>query len=166
METFKMVQARTDAEIQNIANLAEEIWHEHFTDIIGEKQVNYMVDRFQSYPALKGQIEEGYEYYQLFSGHTMAGYSGIHAEDGALFLSKLYINKSFRGQHLSTLAFQFLKDLCKERGLTRIWLTCNKHNRNTLAVYDHWGFHIIREQKADIGNGFYMDDYVLEYLVA
>ena len=163
INTATIIPAKTDAEIQDIAVLADEIWHQHFTDIIGEAQVNYMVEKFQSYPALKEQIEEGYEYFKVYCGHTFAGYTGIHEEDGALFLSKLYLHKNFRGQHLSTEVFRFLTDLCRERKLSKIWLTCNKHNENTLNVYHHWGFITVREQKADIGNGFYMDDYILEY---
>lgn len=165
MNTLTITQAKTDAQIKEIATLANEIWHQHFTDIIGEEQVNYMVDKFQSYPAIKEQIIQGYEYYQIRQGHTLAGYTGIHEEDGQLFLSKLYIKKEFRGQHISTETFHFLLDLCRERSLTNIWLTCNKHNDHTLKVYDHWGFVITREQKADIGNGYFMDDYILEYAV-
>jgi len=162
MNTVLIQPARFDSEIHEIADLAEEIWHQHFTPIIGEAQVNYMVDKFQSYPALRSQIDQdGYEYFQIFSSHTFAGYMGIHPEEEALFLSKLYIKKDCRGQHLATEALNFLIELCKERGLKKIWLTCNKHNDNTLAVYDHLGFVITDEQVADIGNGFVMDDYIL-----
>ena len=166
MKEATLHQAKTDSEIHDIAILANEIWHQHFIPIIGEAQVEYMVEKFQSYPAIKSQIEnDGYEYYQIFSGHTMAGYTGIHQENNALFLSKLYIKKDFRGQHLATKALGFLIQLCKERGLGKIWLTCNKYNSNTLAVYDHLGFVITDEQVADIGNGFVMDDYILTYTV-
>lgn len=164
MNTQQLILAETDSEIQNIATLAEEIWNQHFVPIIGKAQVDYMVEKFQSYPALKSQIEnDGYEYYQIYSSHTLAGYTGIHQEKDSLFLSKLYIKEDFRGQHLATEAFQFLVNLCKERKLDRIWLTCNKHNTNTLAIYDHLGFKITDEQVADIGNGFVMDDYILTY---
>lgn len=164
MDTVKIQLAKSDSAIHDIANLAEEIWHQHFTPIIGEAQVNYMVDKFQSYPALREQIkQDGYEYYQLFSSHTFAGYMGIHPETDALFLSKLYIKKDCRGQHLATEALHFLIKLCKERGLRKIWLTCNKHNENTLAVYRHLGFVITDEQAADIGNGFVMDDFILTF---
>ena len=162
MNTVNIIPAKSDSEIHEIANLAEEIWHQHFTPIIGEAQVNYMVEKFQSYPALREQIgQDGYEYYQLFSSHTFAVSVGIHPEAESLFLSKLYIKKECRGQHLATEALHFLVDLCKDRGLNKIWLTCNKHNENTLAVYDHLGFVITDEQVADIGNGFVMDDFIL-----
>ncbi len=164
MNTISIAPAKNDSSIHEIARLAEEIWHQHFTPIIGEAQVNYMVEKFQSYPALKAQIEQnGYEYFQLFSSHTFAGYMGIHQEEDALFLSKLYIKKDCRGQHLATEALHFLIELCKERELKKIWLTCNRHNDHTLEVYKHLGFVITDEQAADIGNGFVMDDYILTY---
>lgn len=164
MNTEKIYLVKTDSEILDIAKLAEIIWNQHFVPIIGKAQVDYMVEKFQSYPAIKSQIEnDGYEYYQIYSSHTLAGYTGIRQEDNALFLSKLYIKKDFRGQHLATDTMHFLVDLCKKRGLKKIWLTCNKHNDNTLAVYRHLGFKVTDEQVADIGNGFVMDDYILTY---
>lgn len=164
MDTATFILAKTDEDIQTIATIAEEIWHQHFTPIIGEAQVNYMVEKFQSYPALKSQIRDGgYEYYLIENGGAPCGYTGIHQEEGALFLSKLYIKKEARGQHLATQGLQFLIRLCKERGLKKIWLTCNKYNDNTLAIYNHLGFKITDEQVADIGNGFVMDDYILTY---
>ena len=164
---FSTKKANTDEQIQAIASLAEIIWNEHFTPIIGKEQVDYMVEKFQSYPALKEQIAEGYEYYQLFDNGKFCGYTGIHAgEDNRLFLSKLYIKKEARGRHLATKAFSFLKELCRDRGYTAIWLTCNKYNDNTLAVYRHLGFETIDTQEADIGRGFIMDDYIMEYRLA
>lgn len=163
MDQERIILAETDEELKEIAALAEEIWNQHFVRIIGKEQVDYMVDKFQSYPALKKQTEEGYEYYRLFCGEQPAGYMGIHAEKDALFLSKLYIRQDCRGKHLATGALKFLVTLCQERGLKKIWLTCNKHNDHTLAIYDHLGFQITDEQIADIGNGFVMDDYILTY---
>ena len=87
MEKVEFVKAQSDEDIRRVAVLAEEIWHEHFTDIIGEAQVNYMVEKFQSYPALKAQIADGYEYYQIMYDGQLAGYTGVHPEDGRLFLS-------------------------------------------------------------------------------
>lgn len=164
MNTIKIVPAKTDGDIETIAKIANEIWNQHFIPIIGKDQVNYMVEKFQSYPAIKEQVtDEGYEYFTLYSDDAPCGYMGVHPESHALFLSKLYIRKEFRGQHLATKSLRFLINLCRERGLKKIWLTCNKHNDNTLQIYNHLGFRITDEQIADIGNGFVMDDYILTY---
>lgn len=164
-DTFQTIKVNTDNQVQQIAALADIIWHEHFTPIIGTGQVEYMVDRFQSVPALKSQLEDGYEYYQIFDNGEFCGYCGIHPENGKLFLSKLYVKKECRGRRLATKAFEFLKSLCRDRGLASIWLTCNKHNDNSLAVYRHFGFKTVDTQQADIGNGYIMDDFIMEYVI-
>ena len=167
MGQLEVRKAETDTQVREIADLAKVIWNEHFTPIIGKDQVDYMVEKFQSYPALKEQISEGYEYYQIFSGGEFCGYTGIHpGEDNRLFLSKLYLKKESRGHHLATGAFSFLKEICRERGYSAIWLTCNKHNDNSLGVYRHFGFEIVDTQEADIGGGFIMDDYLVEYKIS
>ena len=167
MGQLEVRKAETDTQVREIADLAKVIWNEYFTPIIGKDQVDYMVEKFQSYPALKEQISEGYEYYQIFSGGEFCGYTGIHpGEDNRLFLSKLYLKKESRGHHLATGAFSFLKEICRERGYSAIWLTCNKHNDNSLGVYRHFGFELIDTQEADIGGGFIMDDYIMEYKIS
>lgn len=166
MNNINIIPVKTAQEIFDVATLANEIWHQHFIPIIGEAQVEYMVDKFQSYPAISKQIhEDGYEYFRIYLGDIFAGYTGVHAEEDSLFLSKLYIKENCRGNRLATHALNYLIQICKERGLKKIWLTCNKYNNNTLAVYDHLGFQITDEQVADIGNGFVMDDYILTYVI-
>ena len=166
MNKIDFITTTSDSEIKNVAVLANEIWHQHFVPIIGLEQVEYMVDKFQSFPAISKQIREsGYEYFRIYLNDILAGYTGVHAEADSLFLSKLYIKEDCRGNHLATHTLKYLIQLCKERGLKKIWLTCNKYNANTLAVYDHLGFKITDEQVADIGNGFVMDDYILTYYI-
>ncbi len=167
-ENITFIPAETDEQIQEIATLAEEIWNQHFVPIIGQAQVDYMVEKFQSYPALCEQIrEEGYEYYQIRADGVLAGYTGVRPEPekARLFLSKLYVHQNFRGRHIATAALQFLIQLCKGRGLKEIYLTCNKHNTNTLQIYEHLGFTYTRDLVTDIGNGFVMDDYEMTYTI-
>jgi len=44
-------------------------------------------------------------------------------------------------------------------------LTVNINNRQAINVYKHKGFIVAYDQKADIGNGYYMDDHVMELTV-
>ena len=163
-QPFTIRKAETNEDLQEIAALADVIWHEHFTPIIGKEQVEYMLSRFQSYPALQDQVLTGYEYYRLLGNRKLCGYMAIRQDqDGRMFLSKLYIAKQYRGRPLAAFLFDFLKNLCRQRNCSAIWLTCNKHNDHSLNVYRHFGFQTIDAQKNDIGNGFFMDDYIMEY---
>lgn len=48
--------------------------------------------------------------------------------------------------------------------MEKFFLNVNKKNP-AAAVYRHMGFQLLREEKNDIGNGFYMDDYVFLYQI-
>ncbi|MFD3257132.1 GNAT family N-acetyltransferase [Paenibacillus lentus] len=153
----------TEKDIAILAHLASEIWHEYFVAIISNEQIDYMVEKFQSIRALTDQItNQGYEYYFMNIEYSPIGYLGIKEEDGKLFLSKFYLQKEYRGQGYGSRAMELLVDICRNRNLGAIWLTVNRHNASTIAMYEKKGFKTIRTQVADIGNGFVMDDYVME----
>lgn len=151
--------------VYSVSAVAEEIWHDHFDPIIGEKQVDYMLEKFLSPDALVEQINSGYEYFLFSYEYTFAGFAGICEKDGSLFLSKLYVHSDFRGKGIASHMFHKFIEICKMRNLDKIWLTCNRHNANTLAIYEHLGFRKVREEVTDIGNGYVMDDYILEYKI-
>lgn len=162
---FRMLRISEKEQIEEFAKLAEVIWNEHFTSIIGKEQVDYMLDRFQSVHAVSDQIEnQGYQYYFIEVDGKIAGYTGIHpeTETGKLFLSKLYLLKDFRKKGYASMAFDFLKQFCKDNTLDSIYLTVNKYNTDTISVYEAKGFKTVKSQVSDIGNGFVMDDYVME----
>ena len=91
-----------------VVSLAQIIWNEHFPKIISQEQVNYMVEKFQSMPAIdKAITDDHYQYFLLILGDTPIGYMGVvPEEDDALLLSKLYLMKPFRGQRKSIPLFE------------------------------------------------------------
>lgn len=154
-----------DEQIQNLAFMADTVWHEWFSTLLSPEQIDYMVKKFQSFPAMKKQMtDEGYEYYFLNVNGTNVGYIGIHIEQEhkKLFLSKLYILKPFRGKRYASEAFEFLEGVCQGMQLQLIYLTVNKYNEHSIQVYLKRGFENVKAQITDIGNGFVMDDYVME----
>ena len=159
MIEITMVQ---DIDVVGVASLAKEIWEEHFTSIIGEEQVAYMIDKFQSEAAIINQIlKDGYTYYKIIED-KMIGYMAVKFDEKETFLSKLYIQKDARGKGYASFALKFLQLLCKEKGCHTIWLTCNKYNTNTIEIYQKMGFEIYDSVISDIGEGFVMDDYYLK----
>ena len=161
---FELAIISNDEQLNILADIANEVWHEFFPCILSDEQIDYMVDKFQSYPAMKKQMEDGYEYYFIKDNDEICGYMGIHeeTEDKKMFLSKLYLKKAHRGKGYAGQTLKELFKMSRERGLNMVWLTVNKHNEHTIEVYEHMGFAKARTQVADIGNGFVMDDYIME----
>ena len=163
--SFILTKATGEEHFELIEKNAEIIWNEHYGKILEKEQIDYMLDKFQSKPAMKNQISNnGYEYY-LIENDGNCGYLAIKKEEEKLFLSKLYLLKEARGKGISRKVFSFIKDYAIKNNLKSIYLTVNKNNFSSIEVYKHFGFEIIREEKADIGNGFFMDDYIMEFCV-
>lgn len=158
--TFEQV---SDCQVEQLAVLADEIWHEYFTCILSAEQIDYMVEKFQSAHAIGEQrADQGYVYYFICLDGTPGGFIGVCPEGDSLFLSKIYLKDKYRGKGIASQAFVFLEELCRSMGKKSIWLTVNKYNEHSIAVYEKKGFHTIRSQVTDIGKGFVMDDYVME----
>lgn len=161
MNDVRLIPVETDEQIAVLAKIADEVWHEWFPRILSPEQIDYMVEKFQSVPAITEQIRSGgYRYYYIHRNGVHMGYTGIHPEeDGRLFLSKIYLKEEYRGKGYASQVFERLKGFCRENGLHAIWLTVNKYNDNSIAVYEKLGFKRIGDGVTDIGNGYVMDDY-------
>lgn len=156
-------ECNNDHDIQELAVCARDIWNEFFISIISQQQIDYMVEKFQSYTALKHAIEkEGYIYYMAYEDEQLVGFCGIRIDIDRLFLSKLYFRKEMRGKKLSSLLLAKAIEFAKKHQLQAIYLTCNKFNMHSIEVYQHKGFKIIDAVQSDIGQGFIMDDYILQ----
>ena len=162
MISIQPVKTKDDSQV--VAHLAREIWNEHFVPIIGQQQVDYMLDQFQSPHAINSQLQSGFEYYLALQDEIAQGYLGLLPDMATrrMMISKIYIRNSARGYGLGNFLLDFVKQQSLERQIEKIWLTVNRHNDATLAWYKRKGFMIVDEVKKDIGNGFYMDDYIME----
>lgn len=159
-----ITRAETEADIKVVAALAQEIWTQHFTPIIGAAQVDYMLTQFQSAGAIASQIAADWEYYLLRSDGEWSGYTGLipDRENNRMMISKIYLRNQDRGKGLGKAILEFIEDRSIRDGYTTLWLTVNRHNNGPIAWYKHRGFKIVDEVKKDIGNGFCMDDFIME----
>lgn len=165
MSEINFIPIVNEADIAKLDHLANIVWHDAFSKILKAEQIDYMVDKFQSTAAFVHQMkEENYQYYFIEKAAQTVGYTGIspQPEKGYMFLSKLYLLDSFRGQGISTAAISFIKQKTVENKLSAIRLTVNKGNERAIKVYEHLGFKRIDAIVTEIGKGFVMDDYVYE----
>jgi GNAT superfamily N-acetyltransferase len=153
-----------EEEIATVSALADEIWREHYPDIISNEQIVYMLECFQSKSAIRKQIDDGYHYALILIEGKPAGYLAVQADPGekSLFISKIYLCQGMRGKGGGHAASEYITRLARENGCSRIWLTVNRMNRIAIKAYQRWGFTVTGEVVADIGEGFVMDDYRME----
>lgn len=158
---LKVRRVTEPAAIETVSRLAGDIWWAHYTPIIGGRQVEYMLNRFQSPAAIGQQIASGYQYFLLFLGARPSGYFAwlADADDQSMHISKLYIDKTQQRSGLGSRIIAVTEHYCRIQSFRHIWLTVNRHNQFAVDFYLRNGFVNSGAVVQDIGEGFVMDDY-------
>lgn len=153
-----------DSEAREISRMAIKIWHECYKGIITKGQIEYMLMSSQTERKILEQMDSGYQYGFIFDGSSKAGYFAILPEKDSLFLSKLYLDKSFRGKGLGSNTLNEITSIGRSMGKKRTYVHVNRNNLTAIKAYERSGFVRGCERKADIGDGYFTDDYVYEYI--
>ncbi|MEQ1636553.1 MAG: GNAT family N-acetyltransferase [Methylococcales bacterium] len=165
---INLTAVKSVEDIQAVATLADEIWHQHYLSIIELEQIEYMLQTMQSPAAITQQLTQGYQYFVIAKEAVPLGYISVRTESSSktLHLSKFYIQQQLRRQGVGRLALGQLENMAKQQGLEQIRLTVNKYNESAIAAYQKMGFVITDSVVNAIGGGFVMDDYEMcKYLL-
>ncbi|MCA6364228.1 MAG: GNAT family N-acetyltransferase [Bacteroidetes bacterium] len=155
----RLIEATTH-DASSIAKLAAHIWQQHYPQIIGQKQVDYMLSNMYSEPALLKQMQEGQLFYLIYAGEIKAGYIAVsQKEEGHYFLHKFYIDPSLQARGLGKAVFAATTALFPE--LKQWTLTVNRKNYKSVNFYFRLGFVIDKVADFDIGEGYFMEDFVM-----
>jgi len=160
--------ARTD-DIAIIRDMAEVAFRHTYREILSLEQMEYMMDWMYSSDNLLKQFEDGHVYYILFFLERPCGYvsvqkEGTDADNTEVWhLQKIYVLPAEQGKGFGKLLFEKAVSHVKENSSlmnARIELNVNRQN-TAVSFYRHLGMTILREGDFHIGNGFYMNDYIM-----
>lgn len=158
---IQLIKARTE-DIPLIAKLANTIWHEHYTSIIGTDQINYMLEMMYSYDSLTEQMtQKGHVFYLIQENSNCIGFISVSKMENAIhsyFIHKYYLLQELAGKGAGTEAFILLLKLLNPEELH---LTVNRQNFKSINFYFKNGFKIEQVVDFDIGNGYVMNDFVM-----
>lgn len=154
-------QASTQ-DIPQITKLADIIWNQHYTSIIGTDQINYMLDMMYSYPSLTEQMNlKGNVFYLIHEGEKCIGFISVSKTENtsrSYFIHKYYLLQELAGKGAGTSAFIALIKLLNPEEFR---LTVNRQNFKSINFYFKNGFKIEQVADFDIGNGYVMNDFVM-----
>jgi ribosomal protein S18 acetylase RimI-like enzyme len=158
-----VVRPLSEGEVEQLGRLADEIWHAHYPGIISREQIDFMLGQRYSPAAIRASMP-GRFWDVAWMGNQMVGFAHSFADAAAATwkLDKLYVHPEHQRRGIGqALLLQAIKH-ATNAGATRLVLRVNKHNAAALAAYAKYGFKIYGQHVLDIGNGFVMDDYLLE----
>lgn len=156
------------ADIPVIQALTTEIWPPTYIPIIGERQVDYMLNLFYTAEALEKQITEfNHKFIICYTGDQAAAFASYSEIEPAVFkLHKIYILPSMQGKGIGRYMLNYITEDIKAKGAVALRLNVNIHNHPAKAFYSKVGFTHYKDEDIDIGAGFFMNDHVLSLAIA
>ena len=152
--------------IEETSAFAQDVFVDYYDSLIGSDQAHYMADLFLSVKAISDLIDEGAVFRLVTEDERIIGFCEYKKESEKVFLSKLYAAKGCRGKGIGRLMFDDVLSYAKENGMDKIYLTVNKGNTPSYDIYLHLGFKVIDSVVNDIGQGYVMDDFIMEYTIS
>jgi diamine N-acetyltransferase len=151
-------------DVPTIQAIAYAAWPEAFKDILSNDQIEYMLKMMYEEEVLERQLwVEGHGYLIAEKNGQPVGFCGFehHKSDGATKVHKLYLLPDFKQQGIGRELLQGVERKAQFVGDKKVYLNVNKYNQ-AIDFYKQMGYQITKEEVIDIGNGYVMDDYVME----
>ena len=160
-----------------IRSVSERTWPSTYGHIISQEQIDFMLDWMYSDESLEKQMDSGCVFYiasikKENEQWEAVGFCSVSPEEEennstekvegskARKLNKLYVLPSAQGTGAGKALLNKSIEVVKAAGSSSLFLQVNKLN-TAYSFYLKHGFIKEAEYKFDIGNGFYMDDYVM-----
>lgn len=148
-------------EIPLIRKLALQIWPTAFEEILSGDQIKYMLEMMYSESALLADAARGVEFYILNYENEDCGYAAIEKlDDHSYKLHKIYLSQKLHGKGLGKWMIIQMEQISKNRGATILKLNVNRENK-AVDFYKSQGYEIIKTEDINIGNGYFMNDFVM-----
>jgi len=171
-----ILQAK-EADTKIINQLAWQIFPHTYCEILTPVQIDYMMEWMYSVSSLAQQMAQGHRYFLLYEldgedHREPCGYVSIDQEAPQLWhLQKIYVLPRKQGLNYGATLFQHAVAYIKKLNTTKmrlgepvapcgIELNVNRNNRARL-FYERMGMHIVRQGNFPIGEGFFMQDYIM-----
>lgn len=164
-----VASARLDAlaedDFTKVANLGTAIWRSHYSTMISMAQIDYMLAERYSAENLRKYLGAEDRWFEiLWLGEVPVGYCSysLISTTGEMKLEQLYLLEEYRGRGLGGFMLLHIETEARKRNIRTLVLQVNRRNEGAIAFYRKAGFRVRNAKIFDIGNGYFMDDYVME----
>lgn len=149
-------------DIPTIQEIAEQAWRPTYGSILSEEQCVYMLDMMYRREVLLKQFEENVHFFMLESEEGTIGFAAYEALDAIQGkLHKIYLRPQQKSKGAGTFLLEYVAQFAQENGQKELILNVNRQN-SAVQFYVKRGFQIDQEMDLHVGNGYYMNDYIMK----
>jgi diamine N-acetyltransferase len=112
--------------------------------------------------SLQKQMNSGHQYIIINAGNQPIGFASYSEVSPNVFkLHKIYILPVYQGLGAGKFSMEQIIAELRSKKATTLMLNINQQNPSK-AFYEQLGFKIAKTEFSAVGNGYYMNDFVME----
>lgn len=162
-EVHTQLHRMTLDDVDAVSALARVVWQATYPALISQAQIDVMLDDRYAANQIRPQLDDpAHVWWVAQQQQKLIGFAHAIVNGTDCKLDKLYVHPDTQRQGIGNRLFQSVKQWAQQRQAHRLWLQVNRGNAQAIAAYLEYGFHIVESRVFDIGNGFVMDDYIME----
>jgi GNAT superfamily N-acetyltransferase len=162
-----VIKKADTSSISIIKELAYIVWENTYSNILSADQLSYMLHLFYDETSLQKQMNDGHQFILAVDNDKTVGFASYSSKDdeaNIFKLHKLYVLPDQQGKSIGKILLNHIVDEIKKQNAASLELNVNRYN-TALQFYKKNGFEVIKEEDVDIGNGYFMNDFVLRKLI-
>lgn len=161
---FTIKQAKPE-DCSLIRLLASRVWQPTYGEILSPEQLNYMFEMMYSNESLLRQMTvDKHLFFIIYEEKNPVAYLSIETKEPTVFIfQKIYAVPEMQGKGIGRYMIEQGVEWLKRENPTpfTVMLYVNRTNR-AVDFYKHIGFELVGERDHHIGNGYYMNDFIME----
>ncbi len=160
--------AATFQDVQLIRQLAEQTFHVTYLPLQPKDKVDYLFDLMYNTSSLTAQMNKGQQFILAKDETGYLGYASYeinYKDQGKTKIHKIYIMPTAQGKGVGKELVNYIGGIAGQNKNTIVLLDVFRHNP-AVQFYEKMGFKKVGEQITEVGNGFVMDDFVMEKSVS
>ena len=158
-----MIRELNSDELFIIEDLAKVIWPVSFKEMISEQQIDYMLNWMYKPQKLKENHTNGHHFLIYTEGDEALGFVSYEIKENksTIRIHKLYVHHESQKKGIGKRLLEHVKKIGLNEKMTHLDLFVNRTNP-AVGFYKLKGFYIDQEIDLDIGNGYFMNDYLMK----
>ena len=157
------VKKATVADIPSIRAITFQVWPQTYRSIISQEQIDFMLEMMYSIDSLEKQMtRDCCTFILIYDEATPIAFASYNETIPQIWkLNKIYTLPDQQGKGIGRFILTYIIAEIKKQDANVLQLQVNQNN-SAKDFYLKLGFTIIQTADFDIGNGYFMRDYVME----
>lgn len=159
----QIIQA-TEKDFVLIRQIAYETWPVTYGNILSEAQLSFMLTKIYSDEALTENLKNGHQFLLIKDDSGFLGFAAYehhYEQQDVTRLHKLYVLPSAQGKGAGKTLIGYVEQVAREQQSKAVSLNVNRFN-TACEFYMKNGYQKIGEIDIPIGDGYLMEDYIME----